>query len=443
MTPSPSGGPARVLDIELSRPLPDIDNDCPSGGVYASAFVLVRIHGMPIGICEVELAEGSLAAADLGRRILADLGESIQAHLAADGLPSPLSLESGSRGDDEPPCLEHRRSLFVDAPWVTVVVPAVDRPELLRRAVEDLQAQSYPSFDVIVVDNAPGRSGVRAAAEGMPAGPVNVRVLDETQPGSSPARNRGLAASTAAITAFVDADVRIDQHWLTELVAPIAADPLVGASSGLIVPAELETRAQIWMEEWGGYGKGFAPRVMDLDHRSAEGVLFPYSASLGSGQSMAFRTSSLKRAGGFDRALGVRTPARGGEDIAPLLEVVMAGERVAYAPGAIVWHPHPRGDEEFFAKLHDYGVGLTAHLMRFVVHHPGSLLDLGRRIPPALGYFFRVSSARNELRRPGFPSARVRRAELTGMALGPFAYLAGLARVRFTGLEARRPQPSA
>ena len=41
---------------------------------------------------------------------------------------------------------------------------------------------------------------------------------------------------------------------------------------------------------------------------------------------MAFRTEKLRAIGGFDEALGVGTPAYGGEDIAILIEMLTAGD---------------------------------------------------------------------------------------------------------------------
>jgi GT2 family glycosyltransferase len=328
--------------------------------------------------------------------------------------------------------------VLADPVSVSVVVPVVNRPELLRLVLADLAAQSYPDFTVIVVDNAPATSGARGVVDDFDGTTIRLEYLEQPVRGGSPARNRGLAASRSEITAFVDADVRIDTNWLVALVAPMASDPTIGGSAGLILPSELETRAQRWMEEWGGFGKGFEPRVVDALHREHEGPLFPYAASLGSGTSMAFRTAELRKVGGFDVALGPATPAKGGEDLAALLDVLMAGNRLAYAPDAIVWHPHPRREDEFLAKLHDYGIGLTAHLTRALLRRPASVLEVGLRLPAAAAYLNAPASARNSGRRAGFPTRRVRRAELSGMATGPFAYLLGVVRAALWRTRARR-----
>ena len=422
--------PRDVRSIELAEPLIGVGD--------RAALALVRLHTWPLGLVELDPGEGR---EQVLVRIWAQLRDSIAAHLESDGLDVPAAgadldgLSAVATGlASLPRCLAERRAFLATAPRVSVVVPVADRPDLLEGCLGDLLAQEYPAAEILVVDNAPSRSGARVIVEAALRRPVrpSIRYLVEPRPGSSVARNRGLNASTTDITAFVDADVRIDEHWLTELVRPLATDPETAASAGLILPLSLETEAQAWMMEWGGYDKGFRPRTFDLvDHRDA-GPLYPYQPGLfGSGQSMAFRTSILRGLGGFDRALGVRTVSQGGEDLAVLLDAVLAGHRLAYAPGAIVWHPDPPTGEGFLRKIESYAVGLTALVARTAMTHPGSGAEIARRVPAAVGYFLRPGSGRNRRRSARFPTLPVLARELGGMAWGPFAY--GLSR-----LELRR-----
>jgi len=435
--------PRRILEVELGTTILPIEAE-PSrdGSVDTGAWVLVRLHTWPIGIVELDLDDGALTAGALGSGIWARHRSSIEAHLAADRLPVPSSLPLTGLGDPpDVPCLAARRAFLAQAPRVSVVVPTADRPHLLAACLRDLRAQDYPAFEILVVDNAPARSGAEGVVAEL-AGPdtaVPIRYVVEAHPGSSIARNRGLGASETEITAFVDADVRVDRYWLAELVRPIAEDPRIGCSTGLILPAELHTRAQGWMAEWGGYDKGFQPRLYDLEENRGSGPLYPYQATIfGSGQSMAFRTGVLRRVGGFDLALGVRTHSEGGEDIGALLDVVLSGDRLAYAPGAIVWHPDPLDEAAFLRKLQSYGVGLTALLTRTAATHPGSAAAIAARVPAAARYFFGASSARNERQSTTFPRWPVWVAELRGMAWGPFAYALSRQSLRRNGRPGRR-----
>jgi len=119
------------------------------------------------------------------------------------------------------------------------------------------------------------------------------------------------------IVAFTDDDTIPDRHWLTEIVRGFWAAPRVGCVTGPILPSELATPAQLWIEQFGGYSRGFKRRVYDLGVNRPPDSLFPYAAGrFGSGANMAFRRSLLLDLGGFDPALGGGTPALGGEDLA-------------------------------------------------------------------------------------------------------------------------------
>jgi O-antigen biosynthesis protein len=417
----------RLIDIELGEPLPTVEPAVPPGNRGRlredRVFILVRLHTLPLGTVDLAVPPGGLAPDAVGGAIATSLGPELAKHLADDRLAAvDVVAAGGLPAPAAPRCLAARRAFLATAPAVTVVVPVADRPDLLTTCLTDLVAQTYPRAEIIVVDNAPERSGARAVVDGVDPS-RSMRYVVERTPGSSRARNRGLRESTTAITAFLDADVRVDRHWLGDLVRPIAADDHVGAASGLILPAELRTPAQAWLLEWGGYDKGFEPRLFDLDaHRDAN-PLYPYQPGLfGSGQSMAFRTDVLRRIGGFDLALGVRTASEGGEDLAALMDVVLTGHRLAYVPSAIVWHPDPADRAAFLAKLESYAVGLAALMVRTAIRHPRSVPALARRAPGALIHLFGRRSPRNRRRSPTFPARAVTLAELRGLVRGSVAY---------------------
>ena len=209
----------------------------------------------------------------------------------------------------------------------TVVVPtAMSRPEQLRSCVRGLTELDHPDYEVIVVDNRP--------AGASPIELPGVRVVREPRPGISAARNRGLAEATGEIVAFTDDDVEVDRRWLRALGERFARAPEVAAVTGLVVPAEFETPAQIFFEQSGsGLDRGYAPLTFERAGRfqirrrdcrtAAERVHSFYEmGELGLGSNMAFRTSVLRDAGGFDEALGTGTPTRGGEDLAVLVELL-------------------------------------------------------------------------------------------------------------------------
>ncbi len=73
----------------------------------------------------------------------------------------------------------------------------------------------------------------------------------------------------------------------------------------MIVPAELETPAQVWLEQYGGFNKGFEARLFNLSNHKPASPLYPYTAGVfGSGANMAFTRAALNEIGGFDPRWG-------------------------------------------------------------------------------------------------------------------------------------------
>jgi GT2 family glycosyltransferase len=104
---------------------------------------------------------------------------------------------------------------------VSVIIPHLNTPELLVRALQSVSSQQLDHgwFEIMVVDN-----GSRVPLGAIAAAWPQVRFLVERTPGPGPARNRGIAASAADSLAFVDADVRVCPGWLQAGVDALEAD---------------------------------------------------------------------------------------------------------------------------------------------------------------------------------------------------------------------------
>ena len=413
--------PARVLDIEIGGAVPTVDALAhPDGGRYRVALVLVRLHGCPLGTVQFDLASGPVPAEQVADRIWGTLRTPILAHLAEDGLPAVEMLSiSGIAHEGEPSCQHAEEGSF---PFTSVVISTHERPGPLSLCIDSVLQADYPSFEVLVVDNAPRTSATwDMIAERYPGDP-RVRYLLEPAPGASAGRNCGLRAATGEVVAFLDDDVLVDRLWLRNLVLGFQAAPGVACVTGMIVPAELETPAQVWIEEFGGFDKGYQRRIFDLGEFTPPDPLYPYAVGkFGSGANAAFDPAVLRSVGGFDTALGPATPARGGEDIDAFLQIILAGYRLVYEPRSLVRHHHRRDYADLRRTIQGYGVGLSAVVTKALMN-PATRADILKRVPRGVVYFLNPSSSKNEKKTSTFPR-QLTLVELGGVLMGPWYYL--------------------
>ncbi|QXQ08300.1 glycosyltransferase [Sphingosinicellaceae bacterium] len=107
-------------------------------------------------------------------------------------------------------------------PRVAVIIPHLNQPEALARCLASVMGQQLDHgwFEVVVVDN-----GSRTLPHEVLATYPDVRLLVEPTPRPGPARNTGVAATTAPLLAFIDADCRAEAGWLQAAVDAVEPDP--------------------------------------------------------------------------------------------------------------------------------------------------------------------------------------------------------------------------
>jgi len=235
------------------------------------------------------------------------------------------------------------------------------------------------------------------------------------------------------IVAITDDDVLVDRYWVAALLEAFAGAADIGCVTGLILPVELRTREQSWVEEYGGFARGFRMRSSSLATPPSDQPLFPFAAGrLGSGANMAFRRSALEAIGGFDGALGAGTKARGGDDLAAFAEVVLAGATLVYQPDAVVRHRHRSDLESVRRMATGYGVGLGAYLTSLAVRRPSVVPAMCRRAPGAVRHLLGRRSTKNSGISTDYPRELVW-AERRGVIAGPFSYFASRRSLRAGG----------
>lgn len=436
--------PVRVVVVDADGDVPAVTAVREDGSRWAGAWLVVRCTGAPVAVVEAGFAGADALPADAVRRL-------VEAAVAA----SPGRPPAPAR----PPAL----------PSASVVVPTnLARPEQLRASVAALDALDHPDFEVVVVDNS--RVGEADLLRELVAGLSRVRVVREPVPGISAARNAGVRSARGEVVAFTDDDVQVDAGWLRALATRFALRPDEDAVTGLILPAELETPAQLWFERhYGGFGatRVFAP----LTYRGAAGRnrlsrraevavetwdgaevrrFAVYGAgACGAGANMAFRAGALQRVGPFDEALGTGTPARGGEDLAMFIRLLSSGGSIGYEPRAVVHHTHRADYPSLRSQIEAYGLGFTAMLTSLVGAQPWHLAGVLSQLPRVAR---RVLSGEGDAGPAvpaeallGAPAPReLVRLERRGALKGPAAYLRSRrdVRRRLAGARARGARPA-
>ena len=303
-------------------------------------------------------------------------------------------------------------------PTITVAVCTRDRANDLVATLDALSQLQYADLELLVVDNDPKTDQTeRLVRERYP----EMRYVVETRRGLNWARNRAVCEARGDVVAFTDDDAVPKPDWLAVLAGSFAA-PDVMAATGLVVPLELETDAQLYFERYGGFGCGLQRiRFPEDRSRGSEGAFDPgMMAECGTGANMAFRRSVFDAIGLFDPALDVGTPTNGGGDIEMFYRIIKHGGTLVYDPEAIVRHRHRRAYEDLIGQIEGWGTGLVACITRIAEHYPeerAALMRLKRRVLRRQIVRYAESFVRDE----GFPRELIL-TELKGMLAGTARY---------------------
>jgi GT2 family glycosyltransferase len=171
----------------------------------------------------------------------------------------------------------------VSALAATVVVPTVDRVDLLRRTLAGLAAQQRDDIEAVVVHD--GDPGIVALLSSWDDG--RVRSLQIEDRSATAKRNAGWRSSTAPVIAFTDDDCEPSPEWLAELL-PAFDDPGVEIVQGPTLPHPADAGVT-----------GIFRRTIDVRQHTET---YPCA-------NVAYRRAALERVDGFDPAFW-----GGGED---------------------------------------------------------------------------------------------------------------------------------
>ncbi len=166
---------------------------------------------------------------------------------------------------------------------VSIVIPVYNRSDYLPRLFRSLEAITYDGFEVILVDNASTDNSLALCQQFALRSSISVKVVEESQPGASFARNKGLNECNTEWVYFFDSDDELSSDFLSILM------PLTDDRDVVFLPT-----LQVCGEH--SYIRPY---------KATDDAGYQILSSMLNSPSMLFRTSWLRGIGGWNASLTV------------------------------------------------------------------------------------------------------------------------------------------
>lgn len=200
--------------------------------------------------------------------------------------------------------------------------------KLLEAVMPSLAAQTYSSFEIVVVDDCSSDDSLAYLREHWPqvrvvsTGPVNV--------GVAAALNVAVRAARGPLVALLNNDVELESAWLGELVQALERHPDAGSASGKLLNywrrGELDGAGDIFTRDGTAFRRGHS-RPDRGEYEQEEYVFAPSAGAA------LYRASALASVGPFDESFHAYF-----EDVDWGLRAQLRGVRCVYAPRAVAYH---------------------------------------------------------------------------------------------------------
>jgi glycosyltransferase involved in cell wall biosynthesis len=237
-------------------------------------------------------------------------------------------------------------------PHVSAVICTRNRADKIGQAVTSVLANTYPEFDLTVIDQSTDDATekvIRGLQEGEPR--LHYQHMDRS--GLSRAYNRGIELTMGPYLAFTDDDCIAPTEWIQHIVDAFEAEPDGDLLYGQVVPAYPEDD-----------GTELTPYLMihnpeRLSRRDGFRVF-------GMGANYAARRRLFERVGMFDEVLGGGGPLKSSQDFDLAYRAFRAGSTILLRPEVTMRHDGRREREDWPSLLLAYGFGDGAFYSKHV-----------------------------------------------------------------------------
>lgn len=168
------------------------------------------------------------------------------------------------------------------SPLVSVVIPFLNASETLGRTLESVISSTYENYQLVTVDD--GSTDMSAEIALKYPG---IHVAMTKTSGAAMARNEGVKASSGSIIFFIDADVTVQPHTISEVVRTFQNNPGIAACFGEYTPMP--------------FGDNFATVYKNLVHHFTHQTSSERARTFWCGCG-AIKKEAFETVGGFDES---------------------------------------------------------------------------------------------------------------------------------------------
>lgn len=227
---------------------------------------------------------------------------------------------------------------------VAVIIVNFNSGDLLKRCLQDLERQLYPSFRTIVVDNASSDDSMNGIEELHPAVQV-IRMAENT--GFAEGNNVGIhAAGACKWIACLNPDAFPEPDWLARLMDAAERYPECAFFGSKLIlaqdPARLDGTGDVYHVSGAAWRRNHQALV-ERGERTGGEIFSPCAAAA------LYRRDALMEVGGFDASYFCYF-----EDVDLAFRLRLLGHRCRYVPAA---------------QVHHVGSAITGYQSSFTVYH--------------------------------------------------------------------------
>lgn len=228
---------------------------------------------------------------------------------------------------------------------VSVIIPTLNAEHVIEDLLAALERQSLRPMEILVVDSASDDDTVPLVK--MHEG-IRLLQIERCDFNHGATRDMALRATTGDFVCFLTQDaLPASDAYLERLVTPMVGDPSIALVSGRQLP---KADARRFEQLVRSFNYPDSPSVRSKSDLNKCGI----KTFFASDSCSAYRRTAYLDCGGFEY---VNT----NEDMLMAARFVASGLKVAYEPGAEVYHSHNLTPSQQFARNRAVGMFLESH----------------------------------------------------------------------------------